>query len=610
MCVEVNNNLNIEMSEVLVNLAVTVANKTIVLAKNKYKDVIKKGDIDCKDAFLKYLEASYDRNSKIKTLLYRTEPKQLYSFYECVGVKYNNRKIDSNKVCNILEIGHKIIISGTGGIGKTTMLKHFFLNCVTFEEHIPILLELRSLNNKDLKEISIIDAIFDNLKNYGFDYERKYFEYSLETGCYLILFDGYDEVKQEKAETITREIINLCTKYPDNYYILSSRPNREFVGWSDFKELDALPLSKKQALSLIEKLDYDPQVKERFYEKLENSLYDKYKSFASNPLLLTIMLLTFENHASIPDKLNDFYEQAFITLFNAHDATKGAYKRDIKSGLGYDDFKSVFSYFCFHSYFKDKFEFTESELLYYINKAKNKLEIKKEFSCEAYRDDLVKSVCMLVQEGLNYRFSHRSFQEYFSALYITQLPDKTQEQLICSWLQEDYLMFEQESILYMLYDLQKDRFNMNVIYPGLLKARKEYIENGSSTLWIYNNMFGDMTLRSRPDKDNKEEKVRLSFYVKNQYFYCITNMICRIKGYKPNKGNQSDEIEKLLLERFGMKSTISLEQVREVCDLDKFFDYLPWFKHRFDLCMEYLSELESKNNVKYKKKFDSILDSL
>lgn len=606
---DVNNNSII--TEAFVNLAINVTTSTANIIKNKYKDIIKKKDIDSKDAFIRYLGASYDRNSKIKTLLYRTEPKKLYSFYECIGVMHNRRKIDTNKISNILDIGHKIIISGTGGIGKTTMLKHFFLNCVECKNYIPILLELRSLNNRDLKEISIIDSIFENLKSFGFSLEKEYFEYSLETGCYIILFDGYDELNQEKAETVTKEIMDLSCKYPDNYYILSSRPNREFVGWSDFKELDALPLNKKQALSLINKLDYDPQVKKRFYEKLENSLYDKYKSFASNPLLLTIMLLTFENHASIPDKLNDFYEQAFITLFNAHDATKGAYKRDIKSGLGYDDFKSVFSYFCFHTYFKSKFEFTESELLYYISKAKRKLEIKKEFTCESYKDDLVKSVCMMVQEGLNYRFSHRSFQEYFSALYITQLPDKTQEQLISSWLQEDYLMFEQESILYMLYDLQKDRFNMNVIYPCLLKARKGYIENKKSNIWIFNNMFSEMAFRTHCSENNKEEKIGLSFYVNNQCYCAIEKMVCTIKGYKPKKNNnQISEIEKLLLEKFGKNNIITLDQISEVCDLERFFDCMPWLKHRFDLCMEYLEELESRNNTKYKRKFESILDSL
>ena len=92
------------------------------------------------------------------------------------------------------------------------------------------------------------------------------------------------------------------------------------MGWNQFEELYSNPLSKEQALSLIKKIEYDQNIKEKFYKELDEYLYDKYETFASNPLLLTIMLLTFESRVSIPDKLNDFFEQAFTTLFHTHDA--------------------------------------------------------------------------------------------------------------------------------------------------------------------------------------------------------------------------------------------------------------------------------------------------
>ena len=66
----------------------------------------------------------------------------------------------------------------------------------------------------------------------------------------------------------------------------------------------------------IKKLEFDEVVKDTFYKELDRTLYDKYESFASNPLLLNIMLLTFQKHASIPERLNDFYDEAFVTLFN------------------------------------------------------------------------------------------------------------------------------------------------------------------------------------------------------------------------------------------------------------------------------------------------------
>lgn len=186
------------------------------------------------------------------------------------------------------------------------------------------------------------------------------------------MLDGFDEVKNEISKQVTSQIFSLSEKYPDNHYILSSRPLEEFVGWNNFEEMHSMSLSKQQALSLINKIEYEPKIKEKFYTELNDNLYDKYETFASNPLLLTIMLLTFENRASIPDKLNDFFEQAFTTLFHTHDATKGGYKRDILSKLGYEDFKAVFAYFCFKSFFNSDYKFSENKVLDYISQAKRR----------------------------------------------------------------------------------------------------------------------------------------------------------------------------------------------------------------------------------------------
>ena len=95
----------------------------------------------------------------------------------------------------------------------------------------------------------------------------------------------------------------FCEKYAQNQVFVSSRPSTEFIGWSDFSEVESLPLTKEQALSLVNKIDFDETAKLIFSEELDKKLYEKYKSFASNPLLLTIMLLTFQKHASIPERL-------------------------------------------------------------------------------------------------------------------------------------------------------------------------------------------------------------------------------------------------------------------------------------------------------------------
>lgn len=397
--------------------------------KEYFIDASKMDDIDFGNAYEKYIKISSEKIRMIKTLIYRKEPRDLTDMYECVNLKYHENEISSNKVNNILNIGHRLIVTGTAGIGKTTMLKYLFLKILQEESFIPVFVELRGINNEQTKDINALDMIYGSLSSCGFELERKYFEYSMETGKYVILFDGFDEVKTEKSFVLGKSMRELCTKYPDNYYIMSSRPLEQFVGWNDFKELQSLELDKVQALELISKLDYNQVTKEKFMYELNHGLFEKYRSFASNPLLLTIMLMTFDEKASIPDKLNDFYEQAFSTLFNVHDGSKDCFKRDIRTGLGANDFKSVFSYFCFKTYFNNQYEFSESDVRKYLGYAQERFD-NISFGVDDFLNDLVKSVCMLVKDGLMYIFSHRSFQEYFAASYTTKLEDGIQNKLI------------------------------------------------------------------------------------------------------------------------------------------------------------------------------------
>lgn len=505
---------NIDNSEILTNAAAKVVEDAAIglwnKVKNYFAEVSAHEQIELGFAYEEYLKNTRAKNSKIKTLIYRHVPKDLYSFYECVGVEFDGEVIDTNTINNILDVGNKIIISGTGGIGKTTLLKHFYLNTINDTSYIPVLVELRMVNSMELDKISMYDIVYHNLLNNGFRMENKYYEYSLEEGGYVILLDGFDEINREKIQKLTEEIISFSGKYPENKYILTSRPNDSFMGWNDYAEMNALELTKSQALSLVSKIDFDEKVKETFYKELDEKLYDKYKSFASNPLLLTIMLLTFDNRASIPDKLNDFYEQAFATLFNMHDATKDAYVRDIRTGLGCEDFKLIFAYFCFKSYFSGDAEFTEVMLRKYLEECKMKFP-NIAFKTEDFSIDLTQSVCMLVKEGINYRFTHRSFQEYFAAWYTCKLVDKDQAELLTNWIKESDRI-QTDSYFDMLFNLQSEKVNKIILYPALKQIRKRYNEDGYS-LKLLRYMFSGVFIDRRID-DKGERKY--SFWMKDK----------------------------------------------------------------------------------------------
>lgn len=178
--------VNFDSQKIIADVTTSLITEAIKSGWQRVKKFFK--DLDAKDsiyygnAYSDYLQNTYERNSKIKTLIYRRVPKDLYSFYECVGVQYKNTIIDTSNVTNLLKISNKLIITGTGGIGKSILLKHLFLNTIENTEYIPVLIELRKFNNIEPKDISLYNAIYQNLSDNGFKLEDEYYSYSLSEG--------------------------------------------------------------------------------------------------------------------------------------------------------------------------------------------------------------------------------------------------------------------------------------------------------------------------------------------------------------------------------------------------------------------------------------------
>lgn len=607
------NNLDVNKisAEVITDLAKTTARTLYQKARDYVTDIQKKEEIDFGYAYENYLKYAKTTHEKMKTLLYRHAAKDIYSFYECVGLNRNEDIIDTADINNVLKIGNKIIVTGTGGSGKSVMMKHFFLNILETTHYVPVLIELRGLNEYDEKGINLEEYIYEVMGTLKFKIERKYFEYSLETGCYVILLDGFDEVKNEISNSVTNQIVAMSKKYPENHYILSSRPLEEFMGWNQFEELHAMPLSKEQALSLINKIEYDQIIKDKFYKELDEYLYEKYETFASNPLLLTIMLLTFESRASIPDKLNDFFEQAFTTLFHTHDATKGGYKRDIRSKLGYEDFKAVFSYFCFKSFFNSDYKFSENKALEYIGAAKQKRIIDTYFNSMDYLKDLTNSVCMLIHEGLEFRFSHRSFQEYFAALYTVQLSDSQQKRFLKLWLQDNSYR-STSNYLDMLYELQPLRFVKNIISPAIRELQEKFKKNNESEEWLIGYLYEDVGIR----KYTNGEK-RCAVTIKNFYYHDMIIRACSISELYNNSKQErmqrnkvrGEKLIKILEEEYHASKPVRFEDIIRRGYTKEMLEALHWVIERYKFAVNYV-DMVDKDPLAKKKRFSSMLEEL
>jgi len=439
---------------------VQLESKKIIRALGNVKS---KKNADLGAAFRIYMEFAWERYSMVKTLLYRDEPRFLYEVYEHPSVKLKDNVLDTRRLIDIMKISHFLIVSSQSGTGKSMLMRHFFIDALRNDQfYIPIFVELRNLRS----ERSLMDVMFHSVSSMGCSLDQQDFEHALVRGRFILLLDGFDEVESNLWEDVYREINELCDKNSNNYFIISSRPCDIFVQWQQFSLLELLPFNKQQALNLIGRLDYDAEVKDRFLRALDIQLFDAHASFASNPLLLTIMLLTFQQYifVEIPSKLHLFCDMAFDTLYRRHDASKG-FKRLLECNLSQDSFRSILSELCFRTYADQKTTFTRQELREYINKIK-RLDGTPP---DSFIDDLRVSICLLIQVGYEeYQFSHRSFQEFFTACFLRDAIDEIMQKVGLWLLRQNPFMVCDDDVFRMLFDMNRTRFLRNIALPFLL----------------------------------------------------------------------------------------------------------------------------------------------
>ena len=473
---------------------------------NKLKITYNEVKIDLEIPFQAYLTNSYEKYSKIKTIIYGIEPKKLYDFFEIPFLKKGSDIIKPTTTKILTDLSKFLIIEGSGGIGKSTLMKHLFLSELKLKDYIPIFIELKDFNEEG--HLDLEKLLLKKLNQFHNTFQEEYLDYALQSGCFLFLLDGYDELYSENQKEFFKKLNDFCDKYPENHYILSSRPysESEFIEFQRFTVLKAVPFTKEQAISLITKIEYpDEELKDKFIRDLESGLYNRHKSFASNPLLLNIMLSTYNDYAEIPQKLHLFYYQAFDTMFSKHDATK-SYRRKMLSNLSSDTFKECFAIFCFLTYQKAKTEFTFPEIEDIFKKFPPR--IKNVLNIGNFIHDLENCLCVLYKEGNRYKFSHRSFQEYFVAYFLNIQTDSKMQDYSFLLIESGKFSTSADSVFFMLEDMNTLRFNSNILIPLLDKFEES--KSDEEDLFEYYILNFPVKIEISPSP--RDSSLRLGFY--------------------------------------------------------------------------------------------------
>jgi hypothetical protein len=228
------------------------------------------------------------------------------------------------------------------------------------------------------------------------------------------------------------------------------------------------PFNKKQVLSLVSKMRYDKTTKNEFSRLVRESLFETHREYLSNPLLATLMLLTFDQGAEIPTRMHTFFERAFDVLFYKHDATKEtSFRRKFKTALAIDDFRSIFATFSAFTYLDHGSSFTHPQAL---NCASGALEYNESSEkADALISDLCTSVSILIREGDNYNYIHRSMQEFFVAQFLAFREMENWDTIVEQIVKDR----PNDTVVRQLADINRDRFERQFLATRIASLRQD-----------------------------------------------------------------------------------------------------------------------------------------
>jgi hypothetical protein len=426
--------------------------------------------IDFTFRFKEYLQRVYSYYSSSRTLIFGNQQKKLEDFYyplnlECSLSIEINKKISVNTFQyedDFLPEYKKVLIVDNGGMGKSTIMKWLFLSVIKQRKGIPIFIELRKLKQRK----TIIDEIISELNPIDEEIERDIVTKLIAQGNFVFFFDGYDEISDEDREFVTADLQSFISKSINNLFIMTSRPETALNTFSDFKEFRVKKLLEEEAFELIKKIGKNGDKAMRLISKIKENDIQNIDEFLQSPLLVSLLYKKFEHRENIPLHLQEFYYDVFEALFQDHDLTKGeSYTRNKKTKLAFTEFFQVLRELAFLTLKKGEIEYNDSVLFKYLNDVSKRLPNIK-FKPSDFIEDLVKSVPLFNKEGLQYRWSHKSFQEYFAAEFICR--DSKENQIgILQALNNSPKSEKYYFVLSLCYDIDFKPFREALIIPYL-----------------------------------------------------------------------------------------------------------------------------------------------
>jgi hypothetical protein len=296
---------------------------------------------------------------------------------------------------------------------KSTYARHLVAEAIEAEDLVPVLLELRRVE----RGVSLPEAIAREFDDLDRPFDRDLLFRLFAAGRFFMVFDGLDEVATDQREEIISGLEQLSAGAERSAIVLTTRPEIALPSLGNVRSSSIQPLTPGQSESLVRRYDRALGGLD-LGERLITEFAAVPDRFLQTPLLVALLYRTFGYTYSISTRVSIFYDELYNALYKGHDLTKSGFVRPKASNLDVAEFRRLVRGYAFLVIANQKTSLRGDVEAQELASAATALTAVHPTSPSAFVDDLLGAVPLLIREGLEIRFVHKSVAEFFAAEYL------------------------------------------------------------------------------------------------------------------------------------------------------------------------------------------------
>jgi len=317
----------------------------------------------------------------------------------------------------------KLLVLGRPGAGKTTFLKYLVIASLKGELErslVPVFVSLKDWSRTPETKLETI--LIKQFEVCDLSHARELVRKLLRDGKCLVLLDGFDEIEEEQRRKGISQIEALTQEFPRSRFVLSCRTAANTYVFNGFTEVEVADFDDAQIQKFVNKW-FEKTVASKFLRELMSAEKRGLLDLARNPLLLTLICIAYGETHSFPESRVAIYEIALDALLKKWDSSRNIVRHNAYKQLTLSKKELLLSRIAATGFEQGVDIYSISRLEGVLDRFMRELASDVEFEADDILDaiEAQHGIFVKVRTG-EYRFSHLTFQEFYTAQFALDSP--------------------------------------------------------------------------------------------------------------------------------------------------------------------------------------------